>query len=106
MVRNRNKLDVPFIDLSKEYKEISGEIDNALGRVWRRGVFVLGEEVSAFEKEYPIQDVIPILVDLSNLPKHPQKQVKYFERENERRPEYKLEEWQKIYLERLAEKAG
>lgn len=54
-------------------------------------------------EKYEIRNGIPILVDLNNLPEHLQKQVKYFEREDGGRPEYKLDEWQKSYIRRLEE---
>lgn len=43
---------VPFIDLKRQYKKIKGEILSATQRVYEKGRFILGEEVSAFEKEF------------------------------------------------------
>ncbi|MCX8118182.1 MAG: DegT/DnrJ/EryC1/StrS family aminotransferase [Desulfobacterota bacterium] len=43
---------VPFIDLTRQYREIGGEILSATRRVLEKGRFVLGEEVSAFEEEF------------------------------------------------------
>ena len=43
---------VPFIDLKREYAGIKDEIQTAMNRVFERGRFILGEEVSAFEKEF------------------------------------------------------
>jgi dTDP-4-amino-4,6-dideoxygalactose transaminase len=43
---------VPFIDLKRQYKEIEEEIFSAIKEVHERGRFILGEEVSAFEKEF------------------------------------------------------
>ena len=43
---------VPFLDLTRQYKRIKGEILRATQRVYERGHFVLGEEVSAFEEEF------------------------------------------------------
>jgi len=54
-------------------------------------------------EKYKIQHSIPILVNLDNLSKHLQKQIKYFEQEDRSRPEYRLSEWQKSYLRRLKE---
>lgn len=54
-------------------------------------------------EKYEIRNGIPILVNLNNLPRHLRGQIKYFEREDNRRPKYKLEAWQKSYLRRLAE---
>ena len=52
-------------------------------------------------KKYKIKEEIPILIDLENLSINLQKQIKYFNREAERRKEYKLEEWQKSYIKRV-----
>jgi len=54
-------------------------------------------------EKYKIQHSIPILVNLDNLSKHLQGQIKYFEQEDRGRPEYRLNEWQKSYLRRLKE---
>ncbi len=43
---------VPFLDLTRQYKRIKGEILSATQRVYEIGRFILGEEVSAFEKEF------------------------------------------------------
>ena len=43
---------VPFFDLTRQYKKIKGEIHSATQRVCETGRFILGEEVSAFEKEF------------------------------------------------------
>jgi dTDP-4-amino-4,6-dideoxygalactose transaminase len=43
---------VPFLDLTRQYKRIKGEILSATQRVFEKGYFILGEEVSAFEKEF------------------------------------------------------
>ena len=43
---------VPFLDLTRQYEKIKGEMLSATRRVFERGHFVLGEEVSAFEKEF------------------------------------------------------
>jgi dTDP-4-amino-4,6-dideoxygalactose transaminase len=43
---------VPFIDLKRQYKEIEGEIFSAIKKVHEKGRFILGDEVSAFEKEF------------------------------------------------------
>ena len=41
-----------FVDLKKEYNEISSEITAAVDKVLRGGFFVLGEEVANFEDEF------------------------------------------------------
>ena len=43
---------VPFVDLTRQYKEIETEILSATRRVFEKGRFILGEEVSAFEEEF------------------------------------------------------
>jgi dTDP-4-amino-4,6-dideoxygalactose transaminase len=43
---------IPFIDLTRQYRGIEQEILSATQRVYERGRFVLGEEVSAFEEEF------------------------------------------------------
>jgi dTDP-4-amino-4,6-dideoxygalactose transaminase len=43
---------VPFFDLTRQYKEIEEEVLSATRRVFEKGRFILGEEVSAFEEEF------------------------------------------------------
>ncbi len=43
---------VPFIDLTRQYKEIETEILSAMRRVFEKGRYILGEEVSTFEEEF------------------------------------------------------
>ncbi len=43
---------VPFIDLKRQYHRIEREILEATQRVYEKGRFILGEEVSAFEREF------------------------------------------------------
>jgi dTDP-4-amino-4,6-dideoxygalactose transaminase len=43
---------VPFIDLTRQYKAIEEEILSATKRVFEKGRFILGEEVSTFEEEF------------------------------------------------------
>ena len=43
---------VSFIDLKRQYRGIEKEILSATRRVFEKGRFILGEEVSAFEKEF------------------------------------------------------
>jgi dTDP-4-amino-4,6-dideoxygalactose transaminase len=45
-------MTVPFLDLKAPYRELKEEIDEAFARVMASGWFVLGEEVTAFEKEF------------------------------------------------------
>lgn len=43
---------IPFLDLSRQHKEIERELNAAVGDVISRGNFVLGSHVSAFELEW------------------------------------------------------
>jgi dTDP-4-amino-4,6-dideoxygalactose transaminase len=43
---------VPFLDLTRQYEKIKSEILSATQRVYEKGRFILGEEVSGFEKEF------------------------------------------------------
>jgi len=43
---------VPFLDLTRQYRRIEGEILSAQKRVLEKGHFILGEEVSSFEEEF------------------------------------------------------
>lgn len=43
---------VPFLDLQRQYRRIKEEILDATKKVYDKGVFILGEEVSTFEKEF------------------------------------------------------
>jgi dTDP-4-amino-4,6-dideoxygalactose transaminase len=45
-------MKVPFLDLQASYIELQPEIDAALKRVLASGLYILGEEVDAFEQEY------------------------------------------------------
>ena len=43
---------IPFLDLRAGYEELRPEIDAAISRVLDSGMYILGEEVAAFEREY------------------------------------------------------
>ena len=43
---------IPVFDLKRQYATIKNEIDSAVFSVLENGVFVLGENVAAFEKEF------------------------------------------------------
>jgi dTDP-4-amino-4,6-dideoxygalactose transaminase len=43
---------VPFLDLQRQYRKIEKEVLSATTGVYQKGRFILGEEVSAFEKEF------------------------------------------------------
>lgn len=43
---------IEFIDFKRKFKENEKEINEAIGRVFERGWFILGPELEAFEKEF------------------------------------------------------
>ena len=45
-------MNIPFGDLSREYNEISAEIDSAVKKVLNSGWFILGPELESFEKNF------------------------------------------------------
>lgn len=45
-------MNIPFLDLSRQYLAMKNEIDAAQARVFNRAWFVLGEEGEAFEHEF------------------------------------------------------
>lgn len=49
--------------------------------------------------DYEIRSGIPILVDLASLPKHLLGQIEYFQKEDEQRSDYRLEPWQRRYID-------
>ncbi len=44
--------NIPFVDLTRQYKSIQEEIDAAISRVLASGNFILGREVESFEREF------------------------------------------------------
>lgn len=46
-----SNLKIPILDLTRQYRSIKEEIDQAIWRVVESGRFILGPEVEAFEKE-------------------------------------------------------
>jgi dTDP-4-amino-4,6-dideoxygalactose transaminase len=52
MNREKREMRVPFINLNREYQSIKDEILTAIQRVFERGQFILGKEVSLFEEEF------------------------------------------------------
>ena len=45
-------MPIPFVDLKRQHVEIESEIAAAFEKVLRSGVYILGEEVDQFEKEW------------------------------------------------------
>jgi dTDP-4-amino-4,6-dideoxygalactose transaminase len=44
-------MELPFFDLKRQYGTLQEEIDDALGRVSRSGIYIGGEELREFERE-------------------------------------------------------
>lgn len=57
---------VPFNDLTAQYQSIQEQVQEALERVFRRGWFILGEEVAAFEEEFASYLGIPYAVGVGS----------------------------------------
>jgi len=49
---SRIEQKIPFYDIGKSYKELKSEIDSAVARVLNSGWYILGKEVSSFEKDF------------------------------------------------------
>jgi len=45
-------VDIPFLDLGRQYRRIRGEVSAAIGDVLERGRYILGDELAAFEREF------------------------------------------------------
>lgn len=45
-------MNIPFLDLGAGYRELKGEIDEAVARVLASGWYILGPEVESFEAEF------------------------------------------------------
>jgi dTDP-4-amino-4,6-dideoxygalactose transaminase len=45
-------MEVPFLDLARQYRRIRGEVGAAVTKTLEGGRYVLGEEVAAFEREF------------------------------------------------------
>lgn len=50
--RERRGAMIPFLDVRAGYDELRPDIDAAIARVLESGMYILGEEVAAFEREY------------------------------------------------------
>ncbi len=46
------KIKIPMVNLSKNYQGLQKEIDQSVSKIFRKGQFILGENVSLFEKEF------------------------------------------------------
>lgn len=45
-------MQIPFLDLKRQYKEIEDEVTASIGGVLRSGAYIVGSEVEAFEQEW------------------------------------------------------
>lgn len=59
-------MTIPIFNLTRQYKTIQKEIESAMNRVCKRGNFILGEEVRAFEKEFAAYISIPYAVGVAS----------------------------------------
>jgi dTDP-4-amino-4,6-dideoxygalactose transaminase len=61
-----NKQPVPFLSLEPQHALIKAAVQQTVQQVYDRSSFVLGEEVSAFEKEYAALHEIPFCIGVGN----------------------------------------
>jgi dTDP-4-amino-4,6-dideoxygalactose transaminase len=59
-------MKVPFLELAPGYAELKFELDGAVGRVLAKGWYILGEEVTAFEREYAAYTGVQHCVGVGN----------------------------------------
>lgn len=57
---------VPFLDLTRQHKQLQSELSDALQRVFDSGQFILGDEVAAFEAEWADYCNAPAAVGVGN----------------------------------------
>jgi dTDP-4-amino-4,6-dideoxygalactose transaminase len=57
---------IPFVDLVRQYRHISQEIQEAISSVLERGDFILGEDVGEFEKEFALFNQAPHCVGVAD----------------------------------------
>lgn len=48
----KQTMEIPFLDLKAQYREISRDVQEAIGRVIENADFILGKELSLFEREF------------------------------------------------------
>jgi dTDP-4-amino-4,6-dideoxygalactose transaminase len=60
------KLRVPYTNFPAQFSDHRQEIEAAIGKVLRRGDFILGEEVEAFEKEFAALCVVDHAMGVAN----------------------------------------
>ena len=59
-------MQIPFVDLKRQYFSIKDEIMTAVGRVFASGEFGLGVEVSAFEEEFGAFCGVPYCIGVNS----------------------------------------
>ncbi len=59
-------LEVPFLDVGATYRALRPEIDEAIQRVLDHGLYILGDEVEAFEQEFATYCGAEYCVGVSN----------------------------------------
>ncbi|MBC7884056.1 MAG: DegT/DnrJ/EryC1/StrS family aminotransferase [Saprospiraceae bacterium] len=59
-------MNVPFLDLSPGHKAISSEINVAINKVIDKSCYILGDEVSSFEKSYASYSGVSFAVGVAN----------------------------------------
>src|SRR5881396_164383 len=52
MVQTKATLNVPYFDLTAQYRDLREEILEAIDRVCNKAAFILGEEVERFEQSF------------------------------------------------------
>ncbi len=57
---------IPFLDFSKVHDAIESDIQSAFQRVYKKNWFILGDEVSAFEREYAAYNHTRYAIGVSN----------------------------------------
>ena len=55
-------MNIPFVDLKAQYQSIKAQVDKALLDAVAKGDFILGEQVSLFEKEWAAFSAVSMLV--------------------------------------------
>lgn len=57
---------IPFVDFTREYRDLKKEIDEAIRRVLKRGWFILGPELEHFEKSFAEYCHVPYCVGVNS----------------------------------------
>lgn len=57
---------VPFVDLRAQHESLRSELEAALGRVFARAAFILGDDVAAFEAEFAAYLGVPYAIGVGS----------------------------------------